>query len=323
MSSNKAATKADLQEMYSRILPYLGGSANAGFTPVGTVISVMGVTAPANYLACNGQVVNISDYPELADYFLAQFGSKSKFGGNGTTTFGIPDLRGEFLRGTGTNSHTNQGNGAAVGTHQNGTIIPNMQSPSGGDYFLSGYTSTSAYPVPGEFDYVLRTAAGASNNKIAVKLTKGTDSTQLAIKYTARPTNTSVLYCIATKDIYMNPSLDYSNDERVVGVWTNGKSIFQKTINTVAPSTETTGTYAQSYIPIGATIDTVVSCVGNLDNGAGTFVQLPFINSTNGLFFFVFNNANTSQYKNCLNVRNSNAPWNGATINVTIQYTKA
>ena len=73
MSSNKMATKSDLQEMYSRILPYLGGSANAGFTPVGTIISMMSNHAPANYLACDGTTYNIADYPELANHFLNEF----------------------------------------------------------------------------------------------------------------------------------------------------------------------------------------------------------------------------------------------------------
>ena len=40
-------------------------------------------------------------------------------------SFGIPDLRGEFLRGTGTNSHVNGGNGAGVGEHQDATAIRN------------------------------------------------------------------------------------------------------------------------------------------------------------------------------------------------------
>ena len=121
---SKLATKDDLQEMYSRMLPYLGGQADAGFTPVGTIISVMGVNAPENYLKCDGTVYNIADYPELSDYFYNQFGSKNKFGGNGTTTFAVPNLNGQFLRGTGTNSDNTQGSGSAVGTRQKATEMP-------------------------------------------------------------------------------------------------------------------------------------------------------------------------------------------------------
>ena len=239
--SNKLATKADLQEMYSRLLPYLGGTADAGFTPVGTIIAVMGNSAPVNYLACNGQVVNIADYPELANYFEQQFGSKSKFGGNGTTTFGIPDLRGEFLRGTGTNSHANQGNGDNVGTHQDGTEIPYVYAWNHSDSHQSAigidirndnvntygnlprYSDSNIYEEKGylqisPMSWVSRTT-GVSN-------------------ITSRPTNTSVLYCIATKNIYLNPSLDYSTDEKVVGHWIDGKPLYQKTfVGTISNST--------------------------------------------------------------------------------------
>ena len=41
-------------------------------TPVGTVLSFMGKTAPTGYLICDGTVYNISDYPNLANFFLIQ-----------------------------------------------------------------------------------------------------------------------------------------------------------------------------------------------------------------------------------------------------------
>lgn len=50
-------------------------------------------SAPANWLECNGAVLNIASYPALA----ARIGNT--FGGDGVTTFGVPDLRGEFIRG--------------------------------------------------------------------------------------------------------------------------------------------------------------------------------------------------------------------------------
>ncbi len=75
-----------------------GGSGNGSVNnPLGTIISYMGTTPPDNYLACDGSVYNITDYQELADHINTQFGSYDFFGGNGTTTFAVPDLRGEFL----------------------------------------------------------------------------------------------------------------------------------------------------------------------------------------------------------------------------------
>lgn len=65
-------------------------------SPIGTVISFMGTTAPAHYLVCDGTVYNIADYSALADFIQTQFGSKNYFGGDGTTTFAVPDLDNEF-----------------------------------------------------------------------------------------------------------------------------------------------------------------------------------------------------------------------------------
>lgn len=94
---SKYATKEQLisivQDMASKIsVPTIG--IGGGYAPIGTVISYMGVTAPQDYLACNGSTYNISAYSDLADFFQAQFGSKNYFGGDGVTTFGVPTLTG-------------------------------------------------------------------------------------------------------------------------------------------------------------------------------------------------------------------------------------
>lgn len=283
MSSNKMATKSDLQEMYSRILPYLGGSADAGFTPVGTIISVMGVTAPANYLACNGQVVNIADYPELANYFYQQFGSKNKFGGDGTTTFGIPDLRGEFLRGTGTNSHTNQGSGAAVGVHQDGTEHSNVYV-YGDQGNIGAYTfsnSGSAFNVKTQnLDSTTRASTHYYNSRANGVFTSDIKNAAL---FTSRPTNTSVLYCIATKNIYMNPSLDYSTDEKVVGTWIDGSTIYQKSVEVICPVVTTDGTgVSGNSVEVAQNVDRVIKIDCMYNESAGTSVGSCLMMSNGG-----------------------------------------
>jgi len=229
---NKVITEERLGQFYQEILPYLGGAAETGFTPVGTIIAVMGNNAPANYLACNGQIIYIADYPELANYFENQFGSKNYFGGDGTTTFGIPDLRGEFLRGTGNNSHENCGNGANVGVHQNGTIVTNM------------YTGTSnGLPITyGKGAGLLNSdkgigAQGTTYYYIDGSQAKSGTVTSAYAQSAVRPTNTSVLYCIATKDIFMNPSSDYSTNEAQIGTWINGKPLYQRTFVYTTPTT--------------------------------------------------------------------------------------
>ena len=61
--------------------------------PVGSVISFLGQTAPAGYLACDGAEHSVSEYPALADFFRQQFGAASHFGGDGETTFAVPDMQ--------------------------------------------------------------------------------------------------------------------------------------------------------------------------------------------------------------------------------------
>lgn len=109
-------------------------------TPVGEIISFMGATAPTNYLICDGTTYQISDYPILAQHFADHFGSANYFGGDGEATFAVPDLRGEFLRGTGSGAR-DTGSGAAVGAHQNPTSIPYIM-PSGSSNNLLYATKT-------------------------------------------------------------------------------------------------------------------------------------------------------------------------------------
>ena len=62
--------------------------------PTGTVIAFAGGSAPDGYLLCDGSEVLRSMYEDLFDVIGCDFGD-----GNGATTFNLPDLRGEFIRG--------------------------------------------------------------------------------------------------------------------------------------------------------------------------------------------------------------------------------
>lgn len=67
---------------------------SSGFTPAGTVITVAMNTAPTGYLKANGAAVSRTTYADLFAAIGTTFGA-----GNGSTTFNLPDLRGEFIRG--------------------------------------------------------------------------------------------------------------------------------------------------------------------------------------------------------------------------------
>ncbi len=79
------------------ILMLSNGVWSAGISsgvPTGAILPFGGTSAPAGYLICNGAAVSRSVYLDLFAVIGTAFG-----GGDGRTTFNIPDLRGLFLRG--------------------------------------------------------------------------------------------------------------------------------------------------------------------------------------------------------------------------------
>lgn len=160
-------------------------------TPPGTVISyIVGNTAPDGYLICDGSSYQISDYPNLAEAIKNGLGSYNYYGGDGVSTFAVPDLRGEFLRGTGTNSHSNQGSGAAVGQHQDATKQPFIGYNSRKDLWTPS-SINSGNVAPTNVD---KTEIGSTTG--FYWSANGTFTDNGVNTFTSRPTNTSVLYCI-------------------------------------------------------------------------------------------------------------------------------
>ncbi len=84
--------------------------ANAG-APSGTVIWHAGSSAPAGYLKANGAAVSRTAYAALFAAIGTTYGS-----GDGRTTFNLPDLRGEFIRGW--DDGRGIDNGRALGSSQ-------------------------------------------------------------------------------------------------------------------------------------------------------------------------------------------------------------
>ncbi|AOZ02267.1 hypothetical protein BKK81_23580 [Cupriavidus sp. USMAHM13] len=69
------------------------GVANFGLIMPGTVAFHAKSAAPAGWLKCNGGAVSRTTYAELFAEIGTSFGA-----GDGSTTFNLPELRGEFVR---------------------------------------------------------------------------------------------------------------------------------------------------------------------------------------------------------------------------------
>ena len=79
-------------------------------------------TAPDGYLFCDGTIYFIADYPDLFSVI------GTDFGGDGLTTFGVPDFQGRFARGVVDGSDAGVAGGAK--THAHTTVAHTHNLPS-------------------------------------------------------------------------------------------------------------------------------------------------------------------------------------------------
>ncbi|CDG84040.1 phage tail protein [Janthinobacterium agaricidamnosum] len=140
---------------------------------LGTIIGVGFNFPPRGWMSCNGQLLSISQNSAL----FALLGTQ--YGGDGVTTFGLPDLRGRIPAGT------NQGiTGRIVADNgtTGGAVNTTFTAPGTG-----AATVTLTVPnLPAHNHTATFTASGGSSTTVAIKVS--TDNAT-----TATPTSTSYL----------------------------------------------------------------------------------------------------------------------------------
>ena len=77
-------------------LPAIDGSSLTGISgvPAGSMIYSFASSPPSGFLKANGATISRTTYADLFAVIGTQYGA-----GDGSTTFQLPDLRGEFIRG--------------------------------------------------------------------------------------------------------------------------------------------------------------------------------------------------------------------------------
>jgi microcystin-dependent protein len=185
-----AAPTADLQAATKKYVDdeVAGIPAATDLTPAGTVIYTARSTAPTGYLKANGAAVSRTTYATLFSAIGTTYG-----GGDGSTTFNLPDLRGEFVRGlddgrgvdTSRTLGSSQGDATALPSNAFTTSNPgnHSHSYSGGDRQNVG-SGGASQPVSQGGNTT--GAAGAHTHTI------GGGDTE------TRPRNIALLACIKT-----------------------------------------------------------------------------------------------------------------------------
>ena len=161
-------------------------AAGAGTTnvfdtiPLGTINWYAVSAAPVGYLECNGDVVQQTVYPDL----YAIIGTRYNTGGEATTNFRLPDLRGEFIRGW--------DNGRGVDT---GRVFGSKQTGS----HVTGDDGISANTVnaPGVVNQLnLDPPDGTARNILFVAATHTENHSLSSYWGQTRPRNVALLPCI-------------------------------------------------------------------------------------------------------------------------------
>ena len=209
-------------------------SGDGGGNPIGTVISFMGTSAPDGYLVCDGAEYNVSEYTDLAAFFQTQFGASNFFGGDGTATFAVPDMRNLFLRGY--RGETEEQLSGDIGERQEATVFPYIASypKSTGAHFQCIVNDPEDFSASRNEDVQTMSSQKAYFRNFLPEGT-GQGSVIREIEYTSRPVNMAVLYCIKAKETQTSgsPSSDdiYSAEETRIGTWVDGKPVYRRAVN--------------------------------------------------------------------------------------------
>jgi microcystin-dependent protein len=177
---------------------------NDGSSPVGSIIWHAAETAPDGYLVCDGSAISRSTYSALYSVIGTLYGV-----GDGSTTFNIPDLRSEFIRGAGLGRGLDGDH--AVGTTQSGTEHLALSTNPTPTRVHIGYESYFDISTKGGEDVTTESLTGTIDFDY-------TSSTYLNKTYRSRPRNVALLPCIR-----YNPR--FASDEVIKYISTGKQSI--------------------------------------------------------------------------------------------------
>lgn len=170
-------------------------SAMQSFSPPpGSVIFVAKNSAPTGFLKANGAAVSRSTYSALYTAIGTTFGA-----GDGSTTFNLPDLRGEFLRGW--DDSRGIDDSRVFGSAQKGTLVA-WDDNANGVYSVSHNASTASASNTQALVGADAYQASDYNSTLDLRGVVSTSSATLpgisngAWSGVARPRNIALLACI-------------------------------------------------------------------------------------------------------------------------------
>ena len=151
--------------------------------PAGCIMPYAGTSAPTSWLSCDGSTVSRTTYATLFAAIGTTWGA-----GDGSTTFKIPDLRGAFLRGSGTSS-LDPSSPRTVGSFQAEAYLSHTHSDAGHVHEYSSFATGGASGGSAPFMSSTTTSPNTSTGYANIQASGGAET---------RPDNYAVLYIIKT-----------------------------------------------------------------------------------------------------------------------------
>lgn len=154
------------------------------YSPPGAVTAYAGASVPLGWFECNGQSLSKTTYAAL----YSALGNGTIYGQT-DTTFDVPDLRGEFIRGWAHGMSTDPTAGRAVGSAQ-GDAIQNIVGHFGIDDRAQNYAATGPFSYSGG---ISSTGSTGAADGISVIFDA---SAQVRTSTETRPRNIAMMYII-------------------------------------------------------------------------------------------------------------------------------
>lgn len=171
-------------------------AAAQGGVPSGAVMAFAMQVAPAGWMECNGAAISRTTYAALFAALGTAFG-----GGDGTTTFNIPDMRGRFARGwdhgAGVDAArvfgSTQADDTKPHTHTindpGHSHVTGLVAASGGPFGVGGSNLASGIGGSSYFNIYPGTLTSTVKTLITINNNSGVET---------RPKNVALMYCIKT-----------------------------------------------------------------------------------------------------------------------------
>lgn len=161
--------------------------SSGALVPTGSVFAMATSTVPSGYLECDGSAVSRTTYADLFATIGTTWGN-----GNGTSTFNLPNLRGEFVRGWDNGRGVDSGRTFAssqsemVGTHNHTINDPGHSHAVNINVYQQGSGPNASTDMANRAG---NTQSSTSTTGITINNNSGTET---------RPRNIAMMYVIKT-----------------------------------------------------------------------------------------------------------------------------